>query len=90
MRQQDVITDARIRRVLRDYLQPAMAGPVAPLEVAAHQVDGEPEPAAQALAASYLPFAVGNEWGPAWSTTWFRLRGTVPVLAPRPTPASTG
>ncbi|PZS15966.1 MAG: alpha-mannosidase [Acidimicrobiales bacterium] len=79
MRQQDVITDARIRRVLRDYLQPAMVGPVAPLEVAAHQVDGEPEPAAQALAASYLPFAVGNEWGPAWSTTWFRLRGTVPV-----------
>ncbi len=79
MRQTDAITDARVRRVLRDYLRPALTGPSAALEVAAHHVRGEPEPAAQALAATYLPFSVGDRWGTAWSTTWFRLRGTVPV-----------
>lgn len=78
MRQQDVITDARIRRVLRDYLQPALSGRAAPLEVAAHHIRGEPEPPEKALAADYRPFLVGEPWGPAWSTTWFRLRASIP------------
>ncbi|WP_307815405.1 glycoside hydrolase family 38 C-terminal domain-containing protein [Streptomyces sp. 7-21] len=39
---------------------------------------GEPVPVAEALAADYEPFEVGQEWGPAWGTTWFRIEGTVP------------
>ncbi|WP_230993572.1 alpha-mannosidase [Streptomyces endocoffeicus] len=25
----------------------------------------------------YQPFALGGSWGPAWSTTWFRIQGSV-------------
>ena len=25
-----------------------------------------------------MPFAVGQEWGGAWDTTWFRMRATIP------------
>lgn len=31
-----------------------------------------------ALQAPYEPFAVGEPWGPPWSTSWFRLTGEVP------------
>ena len=48
------------------------------LDIAAYHVHGEPVPIADALAASYEPFALGSLWGPAWDTTWFRLRGTIP------------
>ena len=46
-----------------------------PVEVAAWHVDGEPVPVADALAAEYVPVEVGDPWGPAWGTTWFRVRG---------------
>ncbi|WP_454051071.1 alpha-mannosidase [Cellulomonas sp. Marseille-Q8402] len=29
-------------------------------------------------APDYRPFDVGSTWGPAWATTWFRIRGQVP------------
>lgn len=32
----------------------------------------------EALRATYEPFAVGEPWGPPWSTSWFRLAGEVP------------
>ncbi|MFI0902381.1 alpha-mannosidase [Streptomyces sioyaensis] len=35
-------------------------------------------PVGEALAAAYEPFAVGEAWGPPWSTSWFRLAGRVP------------
>ena len=35
-------------------------------------------PAPIAFGADYEPFALGGSWGPAWDTTWFRLRGTIP------------
>ncbi|KQO64756.1 alpha-mannosidase [Curtobacterium sp. Leaf261] len=34
--------------------------------------------AAAAAGVDYRPFAVGTPWGPAWSTTWFHLTGTIP------------
>ena len=39
---------------------------------------GEPVPFATAKAQAYGAFAVGDPWGPAWATTWFRLTGSVP------------
>ncbi len=50
-----------------------------PVEVGAFHVHGEPVPPQQAFDANYEPFPLGGSWGPLWDTTWFRIRGTVPV-----------
>ena len=78
MRPEDSIRVGRIVRVLHEFVRPRRRGPSVPLEVAAFHVHGEPVTAAEAFAADYEPFAVGGAWGPAWDTTWFRLRGAVP------------
>jgi len=57
--------------------------------VTAWHVDGEPVPPAVAIPgldpaayrADYQPFPVGEAWGRPWSTTWFRMRGSVPESA---------
>jgi alpha-mannosidase len=49
-----------------------------PLELAVWQVPGEPVPVAEALAAEYEPFEVGEQWGRPWGTSWFRATGEVP------------
>ena len=36
-------------------------------------------PFASAKAQAYDAFAIGDPWGPAWATTWFRLTGEVPA-----------
>ena len=64
---------ARLQRALRDLVVAERQ----PLEVAAWHVLGEPAPPAEAFAAPYTPFAVGEAWGPPWTTTWFRMRGRV-------------
>ncbi|MFJ4685097.1 alpha-mannosidase [Streptomyces sp. NPDC088789] len=55
--------------------------------------DGEPVSSRHALGLGrdpcrsrpdYRPFALGDAWGPAWATTWFRLRGTVAPHGPGP------
>ena len=79
MRPEDSIRVGRIVRVLHEFVRPRRQGPSVPLEVAAFHVHGEPVTAAEAFAADYQPFAVGGSWGPAWDTTWFRLRGAVPA-----------
>jgi len=48
------------------------------LELAALVVRGEPIPYAEAVRGEFKPFRVGDPWGPAWSTTWFHVRGRVP------------
>ncbi|MFD7923129.1 alpha-mannosidase [Streptomyces sp. NPDC059740] len=70
--------EKRLRRVLDQRLRPAVHGRAVPLEVAAWPVSGEPVPVAEGLAAEYVPVRPGDRWGPAWSTTWFRVSGTVP------------
>jgi len=62
----------------RDAIEPAMHPITHPLEVAAYQCS-EPIPFAQAAAMCYAKVGVGWEWGPVWSTCWFRVRGTVPA-----------
>ncbi len=79
VRPEDSIRVGRIVRVLHEFVRPRRRGPATPLDVAAHHLHGEPVPPAQALAAEYRPFPLGGSWGPAWDTTWFRLRGTIPA-----------
>src|SRR6478672_9478994 len=76
--------EGRLRRVLAERLRPAVHTTLAPLSVVAWHVPpdgagvGEPVPFPVARDAVYAPFRIGERWGPAWGTTWFRLRGEVP------------
>ncbi|WP_335979491.1 alpha-mannosidase [Streptomyces sp. CA2R106] len=70
--------EERLRRVLDQRLRPAVHARTVPLAVEVWHVPGEPVPVAEALAAGYGPARVGDRWGPAWSTSWFRLAGRVP------------
>ncbi|MGH9080836.1 MAG: alpha-mannosidase, partial [Acidimicrobiales bacterium] len=79
MHKADSMRVGRILRLFNEFVRPARRGDVDSLEIAAYHVHGEPVPVGAALAASYEPFAVGEAWGPPWDTTWFRLRGRVPV-----------
>ncbi|MBO0874056.1 MAG: alpha-mannosidase, partial [Pseudonocardia sp.] len=72
------LIERRIRRALDERIRPAVYAEFAPVDVAAWQVDGEPVPVSEALAAGYAPFEVGQRWGPPWGTTWFRFTGSVP------------
>ena len=72
------IVEDRISRVVGEQIVPAIYRATAPLAVSVWEVLDEPVPVAQALTASYRPAAVGDAWGPAWSTSWFRFTGTVP------------
>ncbi|MDD0859744.1 hypothetical protein NHF46_22645 [Arthrobacter alpinus] len=81
----------RLKRVLVERIIPAIHTPVAPLELTAWHVEGgQGEPVAPAVALGlvpattapdYQPFFVGQQWGPAWGTSWIHITGTVPPLA---------
>jgi alpha-mannosidase len=77
---------ARLQRVLEERVRPAVHTPLAPLDVAVWHVPptadgrvGDPVPFAVARDATYVPGRVGDRWGPAWGTTWFRLGADVPA-----------
>ncbi|RKS09181.1 alpha-mannosidase [Nocardiopsis sp. Huas11] len=72
------LIEARLERVLRERVWPAVYTAPLPLEVARWDVPGEPVDAARGIGAPYTPASVGDPWGPAWGTTWFRLRGRIP------------
>lgn len=40
---------------------------------------GEPVPPSAGPSLDYRPFRVGEQWGPPWGTTWFRLTAEVPA-----------
>ncbi|WP_306418903.1 glycoside hydrolase family 38 C-terminal domain-containing protein [Arthrobacter sp. GMC3] len=76
----------RLKRVLAERITPAVYTPVAELKLTAWHVEGgqgEPVMPAVALAGnvSYEPFSVGQQWGPAWGTSWIHVTGTVPPQA---------
>ncbi|XVV16391.1 alpha-mannosidase [Actinoplanes sp. CA-131856] len=73
------LTVGRATRVLAERIRPAVYTGSVPFEVEFHSLPGEPIPPAEGIALSYEPYTVGTPWGPAWNTTWFRLRGTVPA-----------
>uniref|UniRef100_A0AAU2JYC8 Glycosyl hydrolase-related protein n=1 Tax=Streptomyces sp. NBC_00049 TaxID=2903617 RepID=A0AAU2JYC8_9ACTN len=73
------ITEHRLRRVLKERIKPAVHTRPVPLTVERWEAPGEPVPVAAGLAAAYGPCAIGDPWGPAWGTTWFKVTGTVPA-----------
>ncbi|MEN3304166.1 MAG: alpha-mannosidase [Micromonosporaceae bacterium] len=72
------LVEARLERVLRERVAPAMYAATVPLELAVWHVPDEPVPVAEALRAGYQPFRTGDPWGRPWSTSWLRVTGTVP------------
>ncbi|MCT2590581.1 glycosyl hydrolase-related protein [Streptomyces sp. N2-109] len=72
------IVEARLRRVLDERVRPAVYSSPLPLTVQRWDAPGEPVPVGEGIAAPYGPAAAGEEWGPAWGTTWFRVTGRVP------------
>lgn len=79
MHEETSLTVGRVNRVLTERVRPAIHSARTPLEIAAHQLPGEPISPAEGLALEFEPFTAGSMWGPAWSTTWFRVRGEVPA-----------
>ncbi|MDJ1134680.1 alpha-mannosidase [Streptomyces iconiensis] len=72
------LTEARLDRVLRERVRPALYPASVPLAVEAWVVSGEPVPVAEGLSAVHTPVAVGDRWGAPWDTTWFKVHGEVP------------
>ncbi|BDA64598.1 alpha-mannosidase [Actinomyces capricornis] len=82
-----------IDRILDERIRPAILHDLAPVEVEAWElVDregpvagvpgaGEPIAPQRAMApgAPYRPVSLPAAWGPAWGTTWFRLRVALPA-----------
>jgi alpha-mannosidase len=73
------LTTGRARRVLGERLRPEIYGERVQLSLEAAELPGEPIAPAEGPGLDYAPFELGSAWGPAWGTTWFRLRGTVPA-----------
>ncbi|MEU8779511.1 glycoside hydrolase family 38 C-terminal domain-containing protein [Streptomyces sp. NPDC048606] len=73
------VTEHRLRRMLAERIKPAVHSRAHPLTVERWEAPGEPVPVTEALAAPYGPCAIGEPWGPAWGTTWFKVTGTVPA-----------
>ena len=70
----------RLRGVLETRLQPAVLKDSVPLELTAFCVRGEPISYADAVQGHFTAIAIGDAWGPPWSTTWFHVRGSVPPV----------
>jgi alpha-mannosidase len=68
----------RVQRLIKEVVLPLLYPETAPLDIAAHFVRGEPIAPAEAYAREFQPFSIGQHWGGAWSTAWFRFSGTVP------------
>ncbi|BDO41129.1 glycoside hydrolase family 38 C-terminal domain-containing protein [Cellulomonas sp. NTE-D12] len=77
-------TLARVDRLLRDWVAPALHRARHPLTAESWTAPGEPVPFARARAEQYVPHPVGAPWGRAWSTVWFHVTGRVPADWPEP------
>ncbi|MFF2848280.1 alpha-mannosidase [Streptomyces sp. NPDC058001] len=73
-----LLVEGRLERAMRQFVRPAQYAERVPLTLTVWHAPGEPVPVADALSAGYEPFTTGTEWGSPWSTSWFRLDGTVP------------
>ncbi len=71
------ITVKRLKKALSRIEATLYSMPL-PLTVEAWHVHGEPVPVEEAMRQTYLPFVVGEMWGPAWDTTWLRCSGAIP------------
>ncbi|MGW6445625.1 alpha-mannosidase [Lentzea sp. NPDC055074] len=78
MHDERALLEERLNRTLKERIRPAVYGETTPLELAVWTVPDEPVPVEEALNATYAPAQVGDDWGAPWSTSWFRLTGSVP------------
>ena len=67
----------RAQKLLDQVIQPSVFSDHHALNVEVFQC-AEPIRYDQAIKQTYTPVKLGFEWGPVWSTAWFRLKGTVP------------
>jgi alpha-mannosidase len=87
-----LLVEQRLDRALAQFVKPARYAARVPLSLSAWHVpsaasggtgEREPVPVEEALKAAgkgaFEPFAPGTEWGAPWSTSWFRMEGTVPA-----------
>ncbi|MEV4443311.1 glycoside hydrolase family 38 C-terminal domain-containing protein [Streptomyces sp. NPDC049577] len=72
------ITEARLERVLKERIRPAVHPVSVPLSVGVWHAPGEPVSVAEGLAGERTPIEAGAAWGPPWGTSWFTVSGTVP------------
>lgn len=72
------ITEGRIQAAIEHRLRPLVYPQTTPVTIDAWDVGGEPVAYDCAITADYRPFAVGEKWGGAWDTTWFRITAQVP------------
>lgn len=75
----------RVKRTLEERLVPAIYSPVSPLRVSAWRVPREGDVIGEPVSFADIPdtfpeFTVGQSWGSAWETTWFKFQGTVPAV----------
>ncbi|MCX5428098.1 glycosyl hydrolase-related protein [Streptomyces sp. NBC_00257] len=73
------LVEDRLERALHQFIHPAQYSARTPLALSVRHVPGEPVPVARVLQEPFEPFRTGTEWGKPWSTSWFRLEGTVPT-----------
>jgi len=73
------LTVGRVKRVLDERIRPAIHSASVPLTVEVSELAGEPIAPIDGLALAFAPVSVPSAWGPAWSTTWFKLSGRVPA-----------
>ncbi|MER5369228.1 glycoside hydrolase family 38 C-terminal domain-containing protein [Streptomyces sp. NPDC002722] len=72
------LVEERLERALHQFIRPAQYSARTPLALSVRHIPGEPVPVARVLQEPFEPFRAGTEWGKPWSTSWFRLEGTVP------------
>ncbi|HEY9438391.1 MAG TPA: glycoside hydrolase family 38 C-terminal domain-containing protein, partial [Streptomyces sp.] len=78
MHDDSTLVEARLERALHQFIRPAQYPARTALALSVWHAPGEPVPVGQAIEAVYEPFGTGTPWGKPWSTSWFRLEGSVP------------
>ena len=73
------LLEMRIDRFTRQSLTPAIERATAPVTITAWEAPGEPVGFTDVPFDDFKPFEVGQPWGRAWGTVWFKVAGTVPA-----------
>ncbi|MGC5023651.1 alpha-mannosidase [Tsukamurella sp. DT100] len=72
------LTEERLDRFTREFLNGAVYSHSAPVTVTAWPAPGEPMPFAEAVAQEYTAITPGTPWGAPWSTLWLHVTGAPP------------
>lgn len=72
------IRRGRVRRLMEQVIFPATQPLSAPLSLSIARLAGEPIPPAQCASLEFEPFEIGETWGGAWATAWFKAEGSIP------------